>query len=232
MQDIDYVRCTGVNEDGIERIKREHDIDCFDMVLIDGSEFTGKYELDKVYGARFILLDDINGFKNYDNYQRLVADQTYQLIAENWKVRNGYAVFKRIADPLPIHFFTIVLNGEPFIRYHIEVFKQLPFKWHWHIVEGVADLKHDTGWSIQFGGRITNELHCNGLSNDGTTEYLNELAMQFPENITIYRKSNGTFWDGKLEMVNAPLININKECLLWQVDVDEYWTTGADTHST
>jgi radical SAM superfamily enzyme YgiQ (UPF0313 family)/ADP-heptose:LPS heptosyltransferase len=223
-QDINYVRCAGVDEDGIERIKRENGIDCFDMVLIDGSEFTGKYELDKVYGARIILLDDINGFKNYDNYQRLVADPDYDLIAESWKIRNGYAAFKKKDVSLPINFFTIVLNGEPFIRHHIEVFRQLPFKWHWHIVEGVADLKHDTSWSLQFGGKITDELHREGLSNDGTTEYLNELAKQFPKNITIYRKSNGICWDGKLEMVNAPLSNINEECLLWQVDVDEYWT--------
>ena len=88
-KDIDYVRITGVDEDGIERIRRENGIDCFDMVLIDGSEFTGKSELDKVYGARIILLDDINGFKNYDNYQRLVADKTYERIAENWRVRTA-----------------------------------------------------------------------------------------------------------------------------------------------
>ncbi|MBW2169777.1 MAG: tetratricopeptide repeat protein, partial [Deltaproteobacteria bacterium] len=193
-------------------------------VLIDGSEFTGKAELDEVYGAKIIMLDDINGYKNYHNYQRLVADKTYELIAENWQVRNGYAAFRRIADPLPIHFFTIVLNGEPFIRYHIEVLKQLPFKWHWHIVEGVADLKHDTAWSLQFGGRITDELHRDGLSNDGTTEYLDGLKREFPENITIYRKPAGVFWDGKLEMVNAPVDKIDEECLLWQIDVDELWT--------
>lgn len=33
-----------------------------------------------------------------------------------------------------------------------------------------------------------------------------------------------TFWDGKREMVNAPLKNIDQECLLWQIDVDELWT--------
>ena len=131
---------------------------------------------------------------------------------------------KKKETALPIHFFTIVLNGEPFIRHHIDVFKRLNFTWHWHIIEGVADLKHDTGWSVQFGGKITGELHRNGLSNDGTTEYLNELAQQFPENITVYRNPKSAFWDGKLEMVNAPLVNINKTCLLWQVDVDEYWT--------
>jgi predicted O-methyltransferase YrrM len=125
---------------------------------------------------------------------------------------------------LPIHFFTIVLNGEPFIKYHIEVFKQLPYQWHWHIVEGVADLKHDTAWSLQNGGRITDEIHSKGRSNDGTAEYLDELAQLYPENVTVYRKPEGIFWEGKREMVNAPLENINEECLLWQVDVDELWT--------
>jgi glycosyltransferase involved in cell wall biosynthesis/predicted O-methyltransferase YrrM len=125
---------------------------------------------------------------------------------------------------LPIHFFTIVLNGEPFIKYHIEVFKQLPYQWHWHIVEGVADLKHDTAWSLRNGGRITDEIHSKGRSNDGTAEYLDELAQLYPENVTVYRKPEGIFWEGKREMVNAPLENINEECLLWQVDVDELWT--------
>ena len=34
----------------------------------------------------------------------------------------------------------------------------------------------------------------------------------------------GAFWDGKREMVSAPLPNIREECLLWQVDADELWT--------
>ncbi|ACC79430.1 glycosyltransferase [Nostoc punctiforme] len=125
---------------------------------------------------------------------------------------------------LPIHFFTIVLNGQPFIKYHIEVFKHLPFKWHWHIVEGVADLKHDTSWSVKLGGNISDEIHKNGRSYDGTTEYLDEVAQLYPTQVTIYRKPEGIFWDGKREMVNAPIVNIQEECLLWQVDVDELWT--------
>jgi glycosyltransferase involved in cell wall biosynthesis len=134
-----------------------------------------------------------------------------------------FATFNHTPD-LRIEFFTIVLNGEPFIRYHIDIFKQLPFQWHWHIVEGVADLKHDTAWSLQLGGRIADEIHRNGRSTDGTTEYLDELAQLYPENVTIYRKPAGVFWDGKREMVSAPLANIQEECLLWQVDVDELWT--------
>jgi glycosyltransferase involved in cell wall biosynthesis/radical SAM superfamily enzyme YgiQ (UPF0313 family)/ADP-heptose:LPS heptosyltransferase/ubiquinone/menaquinone biosynthesis C-methylase UbiE len=223
-QDIEYVESSGAPNNGIQIIKTDNGIINFDMVLIDGSAFTGGAELDEVYGAKIILLDDINDIKNYNNYKRLSDDPNYTILTQNWKLRNGYAIFKRNDLVVPIHFFTIVLNGEPFIRYHIDVFKKLPFKWHWHIMEGVADLKHDTAWSLKMGGRISNELHHNGRSNDGTTEYLDELAQRYPENITIYRKSEGVFWDGKLEMVNAPLANIKQECLLWQVDADELWT--------
>jgi glycosyltransferase involved in cell wall biosynthesis len=268
-QDIDYVNNSGVAGNGIVQIKQENKIEYFDLVLIDGSEFTGTAELAQVYGAKYILLDDITTFKNYDNHQQLLNDPNYQLIAENTSVRNGYSVFKKkccdlhispmrytdvrsiakmhltnhqysstlacgqksivkdsseVNQKLPIHFFTIVLNGQPFIQYHIDIFKNLPFQWHWHIVEGVADLNHDTGWCLRNGGRISDDIHQNGRSNDGTTEYLDELARLYPDNITIYRKPEGVFWDGKREMVNTPLANIKEECLLWQVDVDEIWT--------
>ena len=229
--DIEYVKNAGVPTDGIKIIKQENQIENFDFVLIDGSEFTGSEELDEVYGAKFIALNDTNAFKNYKSRQRLLGDSNYTLIADNQSLRNGYSIFKKVYSntisqdlALPINFFTIVLNGEPFIRYHIEVFKQLPFKWHWHIVEGVAELKHDTAWSLSLGGKVTDEIHRNGRSNDGTTEYLDKLKQEYPDNITIYRKPKGIFWDGKREMVNAPLDNINQECLLWQVDVDELWT--------
>lgn len=131
---------------------------------------------------------------------------------------------KAVNKDLPVHFFTIVLNGKPFIDYHINIFKNMPFKWHWHLIEGVADLKNDTAWSLQNGAHISEDLHKNGLSKDGTTEYLDELKKDFPENITIYRKSDGAFWNGKLEMVNSPLQNIKEECVLWEIDVDELWT--------
>ncbi|MCB0331304.1 MAG: glycosyltransferase [Bdellovibrionales bacterium] len=127
-------------------------------------------------------------------------------------------------NELPIHFFTIVLNGNPFIQYHIDVFRSLPFRWHWHIVEGVAELKHDTGWSVENGGKIPEALHRDGLSVDGTSEYLDKLAEMYPDNITIYRKPAGRFWDGKREMVNAPLPSIQEEAILFQLDNDELWT--------
>ena len=423
-EDKEYLQAAQVPNKGIQEIKEQNKVNCFDLVLIDGSQFTGSIELEEVYGAKFILLDDILTYKNYHNWQKLIGDVNYTLVACNPQLRHGYTVFKRtdvqpqnyqtiqaavesiqgfmipgqeeylfnkvkslpdeaivvevgsfkgrstvamayacigtnkriycldtwdgndsdflerdffsdwqtniknnkleqsvlplkgkshdilnywhkltdkkkidfvfidgshqyldvlkdfelsynlvkekswiafhdvihthpgsenvwhniakhylsnheyssslacgqkvngsaLAFQLPIHFFTIVLNGEPFIRYYIEVFNQLPFEWHWHIVEGVADLKHDTAWCLQRGGQISDEIHDSGRSNDGTSEYLDELAQQYPDNITVYRKPKGDFWDGKLEMVNAPLANIKEECLLWQVDVDELWT--------
>lgn len=224
-QDIEYVKNSGVAGDGIKIIKQENNIGIFDLALIDGSEFTGNVELADIYGAKIICLDDIVTFKNYYNHQKLLKDPNYILITENTTIRNGYSIFKKIDNSeLPINFFTIVLNGQPFIKYHIDIFKQLPFQWHWHIIEGVADLKHDTSWSLRLGGKITDKLHKNGRSYDGTTEYLDEIAKLYSDNITIYRQSEGVFWDGKKAMVNAPLVNIHEECLLWQIDVDELWT--------
>lgn len=221
--DEQYTAARDKDGDGIKKIKSQYGIDVFDMVLIDGSEFTGREELKDVYGATYILLDDIRGYKNFDNYHRLRIDANYELLEEDSALRNGYAVFKKKQAKTPIHFFTIVLNGEPFIRYHWDVFRQLPFEWHWHIIEGVADLKHDTAWSLTNGGRIDSDFFSNGLSVDGTSAYLDQIASEYPDQVTLYRKAKGKFWDGKREMVSAPLANLPDHCLLWQVDADEIW---------
>jgi glycosyltransferase involved in cell wall biosynthesis len=265
-QDINYIQKSEVPVDGIKKIKEENKIDYFDIVLIDGSEFTGSAELDEIYGSKFILLDDITTFKNYKNHARLLADPNYSLVCQNKSIRNGYSVFREINKTslkvencnsskvvdgnaveikgrhsgnkeigianddddinlsLPINFFTIILNGMPYVQYHINIFKQLKIEWHWHIIEGVADLNHDTGWSIQNGGKISDNFHRDGFSIDGTTEYLDDLKLLYPDNITIHRKPKDIFWDGKREMVNQPLLHINRECLLWQIDADELWT--------
>lgn len=133
------------------------------------------------------------------------------------------------ADLLPVHFLTIVLNGEPFLRFHIDVFRRLPFRWHWHIVEGLAALNHDTAWSVGGGGCITAGCHRGGKSIDGTTGYLDDLQALYPGQVSVYRKPDGILWDGKKEMVNAPLPNIQEECLLWEVDADELWTAEQIT---
>jgi hypothetical protein len=62
-EDLRNVLEIGSSAGAIERIKAEHGIERFDMVLIDGSEFTGEVELGKVLGAKLILLDGTNTFK-------------------------------------------------------------------------------------------------------------------------------------------------------------------------
>lgn len=94
-QDIAYLKENEIPEHGIRLIREQYGIDTFDMVLIDGSEFLGRAELEEVYGAHIILLDDINGFKNYHNYQRLSGDPRYFIALENHALRNGFAVFFR-----------------------------------------------------------------------------------------------------------------------------------------
>ena len=95
-QDIRYIRDEDVPSNGIATIKERHGIEFFDAVLIDGSEFTGAAELREVYGARFVLLDDICTYKNYANYHALSADNHYRLVEASAALRNGYAVFEHI----------------------------------------------------------------------------------------------------------------------------------------
>lgn len=92
-QDVAYIAEHGLGLNGIRMIKEENGVDRFDAVLIDGSEFTGAAELDEVYGANYILLDDTRAFKNHANCARLADDPAYALIEVAEDVRNGYAVF-------------------------------------------------------------------------------------------------------------------------------------------
>jgi hypothetical protein len=96
-QDIDYLREHELSSAGIAQLKAQHDIAVFDAVLIDGSEFTGKAELDEVYGARFLLLDDTETFKNFENARRLEADPAYRLVRADATTRNGFAVYERVS---------------------------------------------------------------------------------------------------------------------------------------
>jgi hypothetical protein len=66
-----------------------------DVLLIDGSEFTGEAEFRYLNSAKYVLLDDINSFKNLRNYLNLSTSFDYQIVAVNRSLRNGYAIFKR-----------------------------------------------------------------------------------------------------------------------------------------
>lgn len=76
-------------------------LDCskIDILLIDGSEFTGYLEMmllkDK---SNYILLDDVNSMKNKYSREYLISDNDFELIEEDLSSRNGYSIFKRISS--------------------------------------------------------------------------------------------------------------------------------------
>jgi hypothetical protein len=94
--DVRYVEEHGLSSNGIREIMESNGITAFDAVLIDGSEFTGAAELEDVYGARFLLLDDTRTFKNWANYHRLESDPRYRRTHSGRWTRNGFAVFERV----------------------------------------------------------------------------------------------------------------------------------------
>jgi glycosyltransferase involved in cell wall biosynthesis len=94
-QDMDYMQAAGLTENGIELIKKTNSIVDFDMVLIDGSEFTGEAELYHCLGARVIALDDVNSHKCFNAYRILANHVSYALTHQNMGLRNGFAVFER-----------------------------------------------------------------------------------------------------------------------------------------
>ena len=94
-QDLAYLKDHGVPTDGIARIIRENRLPAFDLVLIDGSAFTGEAELRAVPGARVIALDDVNDIKNGKNFLTLSRHPEYRLLATDLVWRNGFAIFAR-----------------------------------------------------------------------------------------------------------------------------------------
>jgi hypothetical protein len=94
-QDRAYVEASAAGTDGVRDVAARHGIDRWGAVLIDGSEFTGNALLDDVYGAAWLILDDIRAMKNHANHGRLRRDPAYELAERSWTLRNGYAVFRR-----------------------------------------------------------------------------------------------------------------------------------------
>jgi len=104
-KDIDYLTSnllalTGKSETrslcGIDYVKEISKVSVFDLVVIDGGEFLGWAEYNLLKGSRFVCLDDINSFKCRWAYDDLLNDPDYDLYAENWNVRNGWAIFERV----------------------------------------------------------------------------------------------------------------------------------------
>ncbi len=74
-------------------------LDCqeIDVLLIDGSEFSGYLEMILLKDiSNYILLDDVNSIKNKYSREYLLKDENFELISEDLSSRNGYSIFKKI----------------------------------------------------------------------------------------------------------------------------------------
>lgn len=112
---------------------------------------------------------------------------------------------------MTLEIITIVLDGQPWITRHWAELEKLPFRWRWHVVQGVALNVNCTSWCNQLPPRL-------GL--DGTPQYLESLAASDPR-VILYKKEQ---WQGKVAMMNEPIRFMFEPCLLLQMDSDELWT--------
>lgn len=99
-QDVRYVQEEAVETDVISKIRREMGLEKFDLVLLDGSEFTGEAEWPKVRGAGLVALDDTTTYKNYRVREALLRDADYRLVVDAPERRHGYAIFVRKDHPV------------------------------------------------------------------------------------------------------------------------------------
>ena len=125
-------------------------------------------------------------------------------------------------------FVTLVLNGLPFIRYHINQFNTLgsELRWQWHIVEGVAFGRAHHLYPYSTKPIPASFYTRKGRSVDGTSGYIDALALRFPGKVVIHRRHA---WRDKVEMLNAVLTHISSPVVLMQIDVDELWTANQIT---
>lgn len=115
--------------------------------------------------------------------------------------------------------FTLVLNGMPFIKEQAKIIPEVFDKWY--VVEGAAQPNNKIDYNAAGHKTISSNFHCNGLSIDGTKEFLDELILEYPNKIEVIRPER-LFWDGKTEMCNSFMGKVQNSILV-QIDVDEFW---------
>lgn len=73
-----------------------------------------------------------------------------------------------------------------------------------------------------------------GISIDNTSEYINYLLKNYPQDIVVHRAPYGNYWKDKIEMISV-MHSIKFACIMMevyifyvskQIDVDELWTSN------
>lgn len=91
--EIAMIESAGIPQNGIE-MARTRNKGPFDMVLIDGSAFTGDADTEMVIDSKIVIMDDTMDIKCNQAAAALV-NVGFDMIAEDVEHRNGFAAFKR-----------------------------------------------------------------------------------------------------------------------------------------
>ncbi len=171
----------------------------------------------------FELRKDTEGRKlittSYDRKNKMISTVTTSLSSLSEDSKTYETSGPATSASMPIIFFTIVLNGMPYIEHHMPTFLETGIPFSWHVVEGVASGRADSRRPYSNEPISTPK----NLSTDGTSEYLDYLDDKY-ENVHIYRRSPSAYSD-KLQMVNEVLSNLpSTPAVLFQVDTDEIWS--------
>ncbi|MEE3716421.1 alpha-1,2-fucosyltransferase [Tumidithrix elongata RA019] len=180
-------------------------LSCCDLLAISNSSFSFAAAMLNERGTSFmrpsLLADGLIAFNPWDD-EPILRDRTVEERIGNFFAPTTSTLSQKSSSQseLSIHFFTVILEPLPFLRFHLEVFRRLDFVWHWHLIDGMD------GTSKEF-------LHD-----------LEQLVDSEPNRITLYQPKGG-IWQDALAMHNACLDNLPRECLLWQIDPQEFWTS-------
>lgn len=124
---------------------------------------------------------------------------------------------------IPVVIYTIVANGWPFITYHLKIFKEANFYFQWHIIEGIAAGRANSKKPYSTD-KFDDSIMYQGISNDGTSIYINKLKEENPLEVFIHRTLYGQMWKDKITMLKV-LHQVEFPCVMIEIDVDEIWNT-------
>ena len=85
--------------DGVNTIKKKFGVKHFDLALLDGGTYSGWSDWKRIYGAKYLVFDDIHTLKCIWVFRQMQADPAYELIMHKpcTEAHFGYAAFRRIA---------------------------------------------------------------------------------------------------------------------------------------
>jgi len=92
-----YFLREGLPQDGVALIKNNNRIVNFDLALVDGGTYSGRSDTKRIYGAKYLVLDDIHTLKCMWVFRELQQDPAYECIMHYpcTKSHFGYAAFER-----------------------------------------------------------------------------------------------------------------------------------------